>query len=251
MRVNQFLILLNDPDAAYLASMLAYTPLAFYDASVSNVWEDSAATAPAGDDGDVVGRWDDLSGNGYHVSQATAANKPLLKLNIQNGRRVIRADGTDDFLQNTAFADVANNYTVFAVAKYNTSVDTSQGVFDVSTGAVNTGFAMLHDATTIWRGGSGAESVAGSDSRDGVWRLHTGHASGSQLQYWVNGASVGTLAQSANTNVLNTITVFQLVATPSYVMLGDIAALVIFNSTLSDANRNAVEKLLNERWRVY
>src|SRR3990167_10530119 len=49
-------------------------------------------------DGDSVTTWNDLSGNDNHATQSTAAQKPILKLNIINGRPVVRFDATDDNL---------------------------------------------------------------------------------------------------------------------------------------------------------
>lgn len=50
---------------------------AVYDPSVSStMWQDTAGTIPAGAD-DPVGRMDDRSGNGFHATQGTAANRPI------------------------------------------------------------------------------------------------------------------------------------------------------------------------------
>ena len=49
-------------------------------------------------DSDPVGTWSDLSGNGNHATQGTAAAKPLYKMGILNGRPVVRYDGTDDVM---------------------------------------------------------------------------------------------------------------------------------------------------------
>lgn len=52
-------------------------------------------------DGDAVTTWPDLSGNGYDVTQATAANKPLYKTGIFKGRPALLFDGSDDYFENT------------------------------------------------------------------------------------------------------------------------------------------------------
>lgn len=51
-----------------------------YDPSdISTLWQDSARTTPVTADGDPVGCIEDLSGNGNHMIQTSAANKPLYK----------------------------------------------------------------------------------------------------------------------------------------------------------------------------
>lgn len=62
------------------------------------LWQDAARTTPATADGDPIGAWEDLSGNGNHATQSTAAAKPTLKLGVMNGQPVIRFDGVDDWL---------------------------------------------------------------------------------------------------------------------------------------------------------
>ena len=70
-------------------------------------------------DGDAVTTWSDLSGNGYDVTQGTAANRPLYKTNIFNGLPALLFDGSNDSLENTTVnpftAGAAR--TVFVVAK--------------------------------------------------------------------------------------------------------------------------------------
>lgn len=47
-------------------------------------------------DGDAVGTWSDLSGNGHHLTESTF--KPTYKTAIQNGLAVVRFNGTDNRL---------------------------------------------------------------------------------------------------------------------------------------------------------
>ena len=61
-------------------------------------WQDSARTTPAVADSDPVGCWDDASGLGNHVKQATSTKRPSLKLGVQNGMPAVRFDGIADFL---------------------------------------------------------------------------------------------------------------------------------------------------------
>lgn len=79
-------------------SPLRLPGLALWLKADGTLWQDSARTTPAAADGDPVGAWDDASGNGRHVVQATAGSRPTLKLAIQNGRPVLRFDGVDDWL---------------------------------------------------------------------------------------------------------------------------------------------------------
>jgi hypothetical protein len=52
---------------------------------------------------DPVGRWDDLTGLGHHLTQATASKKPTYITNYQNGLPFVIFDGVDDNLKSNAF----------------------------------------------------------------------------------------------------------------------------------------------------
>lgn len=64
----------------------------------AQTFQDSALTTAALADGDVVGGWQDQSGNLHHLTQATAANKPILKLAQVNSKPCVRFDGVNDLL---------------------------------------------------------------------------------------------------------------------------------------------------------
>ena len=97
---------------------LSITGLQFWvDASdYTTLYQDSALTTRAINDGDVIGGWSDKSGNGRNALQTDGTKKPLLKLAIQNGRNIIRFDGINDFLTwSNVFSD--NPCTFFGALK--------------------------------------------------------------------------------------------------------------------------------------
>lgn len=83
--------------------------------NTASLWQDTAATTPVTADAHPVGRANDLSGNGNHVTQATDTKRPLWKAAIQNGRGVLRFDGVDDFLAVTGLVNTSQ--TLYAVAR--------------------------------------------------------------------------------------------------------------------------------------
>jgi hypothetical protein len=64
----------------------------------------TAAGPVASADGDPIGQWSDQSGRVNHLLQAIAGKRFTLKLAIQNGRSIVRADGVSNFLKAVAFA---------------------------------------------------------------------------------------------------------------------------------------------------
>ena len=99
-------------------SPLSVSGLQFWvDASdATTLYTDSTLTTLAVSDGDVVGGWKDKSGNSRDALQTDGTKKPLLKLAIQNGRNVVRADGVDDFLSGS-FLTTSASWSIFASCK--------------------------------------------------------------------------------------------------------------------------------------
>lgn len=76
---------------------------AWYDPSdLSTLWQDTAGTTPVTADGQSVARIDDKSGNGNHLTQATASKRPVYR--TAGGLHWLLFDGVDDFLRTSAFA---------------------------------------------------------------------------------------------------------------------------------------------------
>lgn len=62
---------------------------------------------------DPVGTWQDLSGNGYHLTQATSTKKPTYKTNIINTDKPgIYFDGGDSLISTTAAVSQGNTWVL-------------------------------------------------------------------------------------------------------------------------------------------
>ena len=78
----------------------------------------SLGTTRAVADNDPVGLWRDKSGNGAHVSQSTAASRPLFKTGIFGSSPAILADGSDDYLETLSYSNAGQTaITVYAAVK--------------------------------------------------------------------------------------------------------------------------------------
>jgi hypothetical protein len=73
----------------------------------------SGGSAVADDAG--VARWEDKSGNGYHLTQGTAGNRPTLRPAIRNGRSVLEYDGANSNLVSASITNELSALSVFAV----------------------------------------------------------------------------------------------------------------------------------------
>ena len=137
-----------------------------------SLWLDASDTSTITHTSNAVAQWADKSGNNYHATQETAANKPILNSTGLNGKPAITFDGTNDYfdIDLDFLADVS--HSAFVVLK-------------------TTGYSNIYGAATS---GSGSNS------------LHVGFSNSStfRMNYWGNDWTT-TVPSSFNSSGFNTL----------------------------------------------
>ena len=216
--------------------------------SDAGLYQDAARTTPTVADGDPVGGWADQSGNGRHASQSTSSKRPTLKLNIQNGRSVVRGDGTDDGLQTAAFgATLSQPYTLFLVHKFNVLAN-NQNVLDGLTDPNR--FYLARPANNAYDlyFGTGTPQFGTTTTN---WRLLRVVAQGASTKYQFEGGAEATIASNPGTSPLDGLTLFMNRNGTIQFFNGDIAELILCSGDLSAADDARATAYLNQRWAVY
>ena len=220
------------------------------DAASSPVWQDAGGTVAATADGDPVRRWDDLSGNSRHVTAPSDAARPSLKLAIQNGKPVLRFDGVDDYLVSASAAQ-SQAVTVFVVVNL-TVVGNYPHV--VATGTGNAWNLRAVGTLGLWsfqyavnnQGPALASNSAGTgfhllsaSATDGAWSVALDN----------NTPAAGAISSTFDTP--KTYQVGDRDDRQGYLLPGDIAELLVYNSVLSADDTAAVKAYLNAKWNTY
>lgn len=87
----------------------------------STLYDATTGGSLVASDGSVA-RWEDKSGNSRHLTQSSSGNRPQRKTSIQNGKDIVRFDGTDDELIRSSFnLSSATAATLVFVMKYRSS----------------------------------------------------------------------------------------------------------------------------------
>jgi hypothetical protein len=236
---------------------LSLSPALWFDASDANTLFDATTGGSLVAADGTVARWEDKSGNNRHATQSTSGSRPIRKTSIQNGRDVIRFDGSDDFLFVGSFA--INQRTIFAVCRTSNNANQQHILRKgfVSTTSLEY-LVRAQNATTMRHltenGGPGA-SVDASNTAN-AWRIAEAGFNGSSISIRVNAGSEST-ATSAN----NPERTFRLrigasyssdsdTATPADVLNGDIGELIIYPTSLSAGDRSAVYSYLAAKWAI-
>lgn len=222
---------------------------AWYDASEASSLFDATSGGSLVASNGAVARWEDRSGNGFHLGQATANNRPLRITGEINGRDVLRFDGTNDFIERAT-----------------TSASMSGSLFSVTSGASL--FMVLRRASNNNRGAHGTrsnpatnhhpfgasyfDSFASSDRKSWTQaynaNLHTYSvvASSSAWTVFQNGSQLFTTSSI-------TLTALRQISFPDngIVAAMDLCEAVCYSRALTATERGQVESYLNSRWAIY
>ena len=210
----------------------------------TGVYEDSGKVTPATDDGDVVGAWEDQSGQGNDATQGTTANKPALKLSIVNSQPVIRFV-TDDVLTNAGLSETQSN-TIFIVAAANSGpgslIDGNH-----ATNRHQTLTKYSTDEIYLWAG-TPADYTTTSPITTSNFYLITFIVAGSSSAIRVDGSAE---EDPANTGT-NQITGYRLGSNfgGHWYLDGDIAEMIFYDSEISGADLSDIETYLMDRYGI-
>lgn len=233
----------------------------WFDASdITSLFQDNAGSTPVAANNDAVGKMNDKSGNGRHVTQATGTKKPLYKTNIMGNMPAVQFDATDDFMSGTAF-DPSLSWTLFILFG---SLSAKQGFTGpISLVGANQGFKVVTNSSTtvyfrrvaVYSGGAEEASSYGNT----VAGLTLPFAP--QLFTWRRqAATVPTLRQNtaeipiaSQSNSFGALSLLQLnIYTGSTVAFGmNLCELIVYGSNLSRYDTARVERYINKKWRAY
>lgn len=228
----------------------------WWDASDSATLFDATTggSAVAADGG--VARLEDKSGNARHWTQGTGASQPVRKTAIQNGRDVLRFDGSNDSMtQSIAYSALQGSTasSLFIVANADTVSTDSADPFSNET--VFSEAASAHGGFTL------RTATVSAFGFDGNWQAASVSYSPPSwivLSSWHNGSS---LFAQANDGAPASVALGTRGFTASAVKLGvnsgedqffdgDFAEMITYNVALSDAHRAAVISYLMTKWGI-
>lgn len=200
----------------------------------------ASATTPASADADPVGSWLDQSGQANHITAASDARRPALKLAIQNGLPVVRFDGVDDYLNRATTPSLAPDRTVFLVAK------TPNAAGFLCSSQFGTELdAFYHSSATTGRWEVTPQLLWTASN---AWRVLTLSTTATTAAVRRNGAAHA----SAGGKSPSTAAGF-LIGGSTYLNYGatDYAEVLAYTPGLTSDQIAQVESYLNTRWGVY
>jgi hypothetical protein len=188
-----------------------------------------------------VSQWNDLSGNGKHVTQGTAANQPSRNGSV-NGRTSVVWDGSNDALKIApASFTLAQPFTAFAVVTL-TGASNQDTVFDGDSVVC----ALAAD-TNDWVFGT-STILAGGQPTTAAQILTAVFNTTSSALYMNGGSAIA--SGGIGSNSLQGLRLGQLRSglESFYQLGGSICEVIFYSSSLGSADRANVEAYLRTKW---
>lgn len=228
------------------------------DSKTANLSKTGLALWLKGDYGTTVAtgisNWVDASGSGNTASQGTAANQPALVNPAINGLPAASFDGTNDsMLFGSGFSNFESGATVFLAVKPS-SLSNGKKFFDFGNGATSdnllleeqlfSGNVLLHVANATTDSTLAASTALSTSAYTLLTIEHTG---GQFASIYKNGVLVSQGPVQNLRNILRTVNRLGCQSSSAF-YAGQIAEFLVYNRSLSTAERRAAEGYLFARY---
>jgi hypothetical protein len=252
------------------APVVAFSPL-----NLSPIlWLDASDTSTITESGGAVSQWNDKSGNGYNVTQATGTDQPTTGTRTQNGLNVLDFDGSNDQLRSgnvVTQITTSKALTQFVVVKSDRTNAASEGIVGAQrSGNFDYQSGWLQERRTTFLALSIGVGASGGVSSYNAARFSD---SSTSPMIYVLQISAGAGSKSAHVNATaKTLTTFDgTMATSSFLSSGSgnhtinignrgtitnnafdgwIGEVLLYDSSLSDADRESVTDYLIDKWGI-
>ena len=206
------------------------------------VWYDADdASTITKDVSDKVSLWEDKSGNGNHAEQTTGLVKPeYVSSGINSNPSILFGSGANTYFSlGTIY--LSSTQTIFTVFEEHPATNT----FAIPYGGAS-GYYHGKAGSTIAMRASNQDDWTYTGDTDG--KMMTLARSGAASTCRINGVEL-TIGQNGLTTTNFTITdLGRYTTNATFQFKGHLAEVIIYDSILSDTDRDAVEEYLTDKW---
>jgi hypothetical protein len=232
------------------------------------MWLDASNGGSLTLNGNTVSEWRDLSGNGRHVAQDTAASQPNAVNRTQNGRRVLDYTGGQEMLGNAATLGLLRNVsgaTIIAAVKWDalstislgyTAVIFSSGANSTQARAALASVAPVVNSLSVGGRRLDANTFARADGT-GTTNPRIASAvcdyANSDAFIYADGSLAGSntsFQTTGNTSDTDSLAVSVGGGNGANLLDGWIGEVLVWPRVLTDAQRLQVERYLGRKWGI-
>lgn len=195
----------------------------------------------SGVDGSAVAAWPDRLDDTLVATQGTAGNRPTLQLNEQNGRNVVRFDGSNDYLELASTLGITSQpFAQFAVWKPS-ALGQALMIWNNNTGLLVTDF---DDDVGIFSG----SAIFDTDHHVfGQWHVVSGVHNGASSGITVDG-NAQTTGNAGSNAPSGSLYIGAGIAGIDRWLNGDLAELIVLKVAPTTVERQRIEGYLAWRW---
>jgi hypothetical protein len=216
--------------------------LALWLDGTTGLFDATSGGNPVTTDGSAIARWEDRSVNARHATQATALDRPVLKTGIKNGKNIVRFNATNGLSLPVIVSTDATPIWVFCV-NYISSSFPFRNTLNINQFA----YFYIDSGSKLAIGRQfSTDEVQATYSIDN-WAVLGGFSerSGGNTNTKIRINQIETSRTTTSTGG----TVFNLLG--GFTHIGDIAEILVYNSSLSTEAILLIEKYLNNKWSVF
>jgi len=224
---------------------------AFSPASIAGLQLWLKADAITGlNDGDPVATWSDSSGNGRDATQSTPANRPTYKVNIVNGRPVVRfAAANSQSLNLPNFLTGFSAGEIFIVIKITNDPTTgvgAGGLWEFGSDAAASHYCFTDGIIYDAFGTTARKTTVNPTPTLAAWRLYNVSSAAGAWTSRLDTAQLFTTG--TNTVGWTTTPKFATSGAGAFFTDGDIAELILYSSVLSTTDRSSLSSHLSAKY---
>lgn len=205
------------------------------------LWLDGADGASITSSSGAITAVDDKSDSNL-TATASGTASPTLVADAQNGRSVMRFDGNDSL----ALGSSIQYRTIFVVAKFSggATFNDYNGIIGDSTGSSPNNGHVLNAVSGTTKLGTATSNFTNAYKNGYAVAGSGGHDFSPINTYWIGGFEL----PAAQTNTTSAIGLINGGAGRTW--NGDIAEVIVYNTTLTESQRQSVEGYLSTKWGI-
>jgi hypothetical protein len=208
-----------------------------------------AGSTPVASDGDLIYQINDKSGNSKNATQATEANRPAYKTNIQNSLSMGLGDGSNDVLEYTDVPISGDLYFLF-ILKIPNPIPDWKG-WSCNLPGNNRNYIQTMSAGSIgWLSGTDnwkQAGINGSVSAGTVHLLEVWRDSSDVLYVYSNGAD----KSNSQTDDGSDMTIGAIFVGGANYWAGHVGEFLAYSCLPSEEDRATLRAWANAKWSVY
>jgi hypothetical protein len=213
------------------------------------LWLDATDSSTFSISSGSITQWNDKSTGAYHATQSIGLNQPAYVASGINGRPVVRFDGVNHFLQNSAWFVVGSSpVTIFMAIKV---TNPSNARLVCEFGGTSAGARIFFTGERAVRFGNGNVFWGNPMTTAAIATFRSTSAEYGTFAAWTNGLFLSQVSSGSPSNTYNltqaTYSIGVSAAGGSYSQQ-DLGEFLVYTKSLSDAERERVEAFLLAKW---